>query len=110
MAAQGSDTLTVLDGGSGAVVADTPVGAAALNVTFDPVQRRAYVSSRTAGTVTVTVTDADGRIMANLGPVPRANHVSLGRDGVVDAVDKSGTGRNQDGDTMLRIAPPPLIV
>ena len=108
MAAQGSDTLTVLDGGSGAVVADTPVGAAALNVAFDPMQRRAYVSSRTAGTVTVT--DADGRIMANLGPVPRANHVSLGRDGVVDAVDKSGTGRNQDGDTMLRIAPPPLIV
>ena len=53
----------------------------------------------------MTVTDADGRIMANLGPARLANHASLGRDGIVNAVYKSGTGRNQDGDTMLRIAP-----
>ncbi|MBO1078080.1 hypothetical protein [Roseomonas haemaphysalidis] len=51
------------------------------------------------------MTDADGRIMANLGPARLANHASLGRDGIVNAVYKSGTGRNQDGDTMLRIAP-----
>jgi len=48
VAAQGSDTLTVLDGGSGALVADTPVAAGALNVVFDPVQRRANLSSQAA--------------------------------------------------------------
>ena len=53
----------------------------------------------------MTVTDADDRIMANFGPARLANHVSLGRNVIVDAVDKSGAGRTHDGDTMLRIAP-----
>jgi len=103
VAAQGSDNLTVLDGESGTVIADTPVGAGALNVVFEPSHRRVYVSSRAAGTVTVT--DADGKIVANLGPAPLANHVSLGRDGTVYAVDKSAASRNEEGDTMLRITP-----
>lgn len=103
VAAQGSDNLVVLDGESGAVIADTPVGAGALNVVFDPVRRRAYVSSRAAGTVTVT--DADGKILANLGPAPLANHVAAGRDGTIFAVDKSANARGEDGDTLLRIRP-----
>lgn len=103
VAAQGSDNLVVLDGTSGAVVADTPIGAGALNVAFDPVTRHAYVSSRGAGTITVT--DADGAILANLGPAPLANHVALGKDGVVYAVDKSAGVREADNDVIKRIEP-----
>lgn len=103
VAAQGSDNLVVLDGADGKVLADTPIGAGALNVAFDPVKRRAYVSNRGAGTVAVT--DVDGKIVANLGPAPQANHVSLGKGGVVYAVDKSANARNVDGDAVLRIQP-----
>ncbi|PZO74046.1 MAG: hypothetical protein DI632_13820 [Sphingomonas hengshuiensis] len=103
VAAQGTDNLVVLDGNSGAVVADTPVGAGALNVVFDPVKRRAYVATRGAGTIAVA--DADGRIVANLGPAPMANHVSLGKNGTVYAVDKSAGVRNAENDTILKIVP-----
>ncbi|MFZ6762298.1 YncE family protein [Pseudoroseomonas sp. WGS1072] len=103
VASQGSDNLVVLNGETGAVVADTLVGAGALNVVFDPVRRRAYVASRAAGTVTVT--DADGKIIANLGPAPLANHVAVDRNGTVFAVDKSAAARNEEGDTILRIRP-----
>jgi DNA-binding beta-propeller fold protein YncE len=102
VAAQGSDNLVVLDA-NGTVIADTPVGAGALNVVFDPVKRLAYVSNRGAGTIAVT--DIDGRLVANLGPAPMANHVSLGKDGVVYAVDKSANARGEEGDTVLRIRP-----
>ncbi len=102
VASQGSDNLVVLDK-DGKVIADTPVGAGALNVAFDPVKRRAYVSNRGAGTVAVT--DVDGKIVANLGPAPLANHVSLGKDGVVYAVDKSAGAREAESDTILRIRP-----
>ncbi|MXO68380.1 hypothetical protein GRI72_06015 [Altererythrobacter marinus] len=103
VAAQGSDNLVILDGESGEVIADTPVGAGALNVVFDPVTRHAYVASRGAGTITVT--DADGAIVANLGPAPLANHVSLGLDGTIYAVDKSAGAREADADQLLRIRP-----
>lgn len=103
VAAQGSDNLIVLDGDSGAVIADTATGAGALNVVFDPVTQLAYVSNRGAGTVAVT--DADGKIVANLGPAPLVNHVSLGKDGTVFAVDKSSGPSGEDSDTILRIRP-----
>ncbi len=103
VAAQGSDNLVVLDGKTGAVVADTPIGAGALNVAFDPVKRLAYVSNRGAGTIAVA--DADGKIVANLGPAPSANHVSIGKNGTVFAVDKSANARGEDSDTILRIRP-----
>jgi DNA-binding beta-propeller fold protein YncE len=103
VAAQGSDNLIVLDGESGAVVADTAVGAGALNVAFDPVNRRAYVANRGAGTITVT--DSDGKILANLGPAPMANHVALGKEGTIYAVDKSANARDAESDTILKIEP-----
>lgn len=103
VASQGSDNLIVLDGNTGTVVADTPIGAGALNVVFDPVKRLVYVANRGAGTIGVT--DVDGKIVANLGPAPMANHVSLGKNGVVFAVDKSAGVRGEDADTVLRIQP-----
>lgn len=103
VASQGSDNLVVLDGRNGAVLADTPTGAGALNVVFDPVRRLAWVSNRGAGTIAVT--DADGKLVANLGPAPLANHVSVGRNGTVFAVDKSAGVRGEESDTILRIRP-----
>ncbi|WP_374405797.1 YncE family protein [Pelagerythrobacter sp.] len=103
VASQGSDNLVVLDGETGAVIADTPVGAGALNVVFDPASRQAFVANR--GSNTVTVTDADGKIVANLGPAPRANHVALGPNGSVIAVDKSAGTRDAESDQLLRIVP-----
>ncbi|MCG7361773.1 hypothetical protein MHZ93_10950 [Roseomonas sp. ACRSG] len=103
VAAQGSDNVVVLDGASGKVLADTPVGAGALNVAFDPARRHAYVASRMAGTVTVV--DVDGKIVANLGPAPLANHVSVGPRGTVYSVDKSAGVLEAESDTILRIQP-----
>lgn len=103
VAAQGTDNLIVLDGTTGEVIADTPVGAGALNVAFDPMHRRAYVSSRGAGTITVT--DPDGRIIANLGPAPLANHVALGPKGTIYAVDNSATAMEAAADRLIRIEP-----
>ncbi|HWK42473.1 MAG TPA: YncE family protein [Croceibacterium sp.] len=103
VASQGSDNLIVLDGNTGAVIADTPVGAGALNVVFDPVKRLAYVANRNAGTITVV--DPNGKIVANLGPAPLANHVSLGSNGVIYAVDKSAGQRDAEADVIMRIQP-----
>ena len=102
VAAQGSDNLVVIDA-DGKLIADTPVGAGALNVVFDPVKRRAYVSNR--GASTIAVTDADGKLIANLGPAPMANHVALGRNGTVYAVDKSAGARDADNDMLMKIKP-----
>jgi YVTN family beta-propeller protein len=103
VSAQDSDNLVVLDGGTGKVLADTPVGAGALNVVFDPARRHGYVASRGAGTVTVV--NADGKILANLGPAPLANHVLLGPRGTVYSVDKSAGVLEADSDTILRLQP-----
>ena len=100
VAAQGSDNLVILDGASGAVVTDTPVGAGALNVVFDPVGQRAYVANR--GANTVTVVDAEGRITANLGPAPMANHVSTDGRGNIFAVTKGGA-EQEDANSLWRI-------
>jgi YVTN family beta-propeller protein len=101
VAAQGSDNLVVLDARTGQVVADTPVGAGALNVVFDAATRRAYVSNRGAGTVAVV--DPDGRIVANLGPAPLANHVSSDGAGTIYAVNKSGGSAEDGGNVVLKI-------
>ncbi|WP_296172151.1 hypothetical protein [uncultured Brevundimonas sp.] len=100
VAAQGTDNLVVLNGADGSVIADTPVGAGALNVVFEPRSRRAFVSTFGAGTVTVT--DVDGRIVANLPAPPVANHVSTDGRGNIYAAVKSGW--SSDGnDSVLRI-------
>lgn len=101
-AAQGTDNLVILNGANGAVIADTPVGAGALNVVFDPVSRHAYVANR--GSSTIAVVDVDGKIVANFGSAPQVNHVALGEDGVVYAVTK-GQGEAENANGIWRIAP-----
>ncbi|MND71182.1 hypothetical protein D3C80_627040 [compost metagenome] len=102
VAAQGTDNLVVLNGAGGSVIADTPVGAGALNVVFEPRSRRAFVSTFGAGTVTVT--DVDGRIVANLPAPPVANHVSTDGRGNIYAAVKSGWS-SAGNDSVLRIRP-----
>ena len=99
---QGTDNLVVLNGSDGSVVADTPVGAGALNVVFEPKSRRVFISTFGAGTVPVT--DVDGRIVANLPASPVANHVSTDGRGNVYVAVKSGW--TTDGnDSVMRIRP-----
>ena len=101
VAAQGSDNVVILDGESGAVIADTPVGAGALNVVFDPVSRQAFVANR--GSSSIAVIDADGRLLANLDGAPQANHVATDGQGVIYAVTKGGD--QDDANTVWRIQP-----
>lgn len=101
VAAQGSDNVVILDGETGAVVADTPVGAGALNVVFDPVSRQAFVANR--GSSTIAVVDADGRLLASLDGAPQANHVATDGRGVIYAVTKGG--EQDDANTVWRITP-----
>lgn len=84
------------------VIADTPVGAGALNVAFEPIARRAYVSNFGAGTITVV--DVDGRIFANLPAPPAANHVAANGRGNVYAAVKSGWAG--DGDDSIQLIGP----
>ena len=102
VAAQGSDNLIVLDGTTGAVIADTPVGAGALNVVFNPTTRRAYVANR--GANSIAVTDADGRLVANLGPAPQANHLTVDSRGNVFVVTKGQEGQ-EGADSLWRLTP-----
>lgn len=100
-AAQGSDNLLIVDAGSGETLHNVLVGAGALNVAFDPVNRLAYVSNRGAGTVTVV--DPDGHIVANLENTPLPNHVVADGKGNVFAVNKSRGADNPTGDRITRI-------
>ena len=99
VAAQGSDNIVILDGETGAVVADTAVGAGTLNVVFDPTRRQAFVSNR--GSSTIAVIDADGELVANFDGAPQANHVSTDGQGVIFAVTKGG--EQDDANTVWRI-------
>lgn len=102
VASQGSDNLLIVDVAAGTVLHDVPVGAGALNVAFDPVASLAYVSNRGAGTVTVV--DADGRVVGNLDGGTYPNHVRADGKGSVFAVNKSRGVDDPKGDRITRIA------
>lgn len=103
VAAQGSDNVSVVDLASGKVLANTPVGAGALNVVFDPVKRVVYAANRGAGTVTVL--DADGKIVANLDGGSLPNHVSLDGKGNAFLLNKSRGADDAEGDRINRLTP-----
>ncbi len=89
VATQASDELLIAkfndDFTAASTVAEVPTGAGALNVHFDPVKRLAYVAN--FGGTTITVVDPAGTKVANL-PLNRPNHVSVGPNGTVYAVNK----------------------
>jgi len=100
---QGSDNLLIVDPESGKVEHDVYVGAGALNVSYSPSTRLAYVSNRAAGTVTVV--DEGGSIVANLDGGTYPNHVSKGPDTVMFAVNKSRGADDAKGDRITRFVP-----
>lgn len=101
--AQVSDSVFIIDGESGALIRQVPVGAGTHNVAVDVEARRIYAESRIAGTITVL--DMDGNILANLGDMPRVNHIELGENGVIYAVDKSVGVTQAATDVIYRIDP-----
>lgn len=103
IAGQNSDNLLIVDAASGETLKNVPVGAGALNVAFEPVQRRAFVANRDAGTVAVV--DIDGNLVANLDVSPLANHLFADGKGDVLAVNKSRNPDDPDGDRIVRISP-----
>lgn len=92
---QDSDNLMVVNGDDGTVLADTPIGAGALNVQFDPQAKRVYAISR--GAATLTVLDTDGQITANLPAGKLGNHLILDGAGGVYAVSMSSAEEDARG-------------
>lgn len=101
LAAQGSDSLVILDPARREVLHSLPIGAGPLNVAIEPQTGLAYVASRGAGTVTVV--DAEGRIVANLPVAPFANHVLPDERGGVLALNKALAPEDDSGDRITRI-------
>lgn len=92
---QDSDNLMVVNGDTGEVIADTRIGAGALNVVFEPVSKRVFAVSR--GASSLTVLDTDGKIVANLPAGKLPNHLALDGKGGVYVVSMAGEGEDGKG-------------
>ncbi|MDF3607746.1 ATP-binding protein [Paracoccus sp. DMF-8] len=103
VASQATDNLLIVSEESGEILHDIETGAGALNVTFEPQGRLAYVSNRGAGTVTVVNTS--GEIVANLDGGSLPNHLNADGKGNVFAVNKSRGEDDAEGDRIWRITP-----
>lgn len=101
VASQKTDNLLILDADTGAVLHDVEVGAGPLNVTFEPVSRRAFVANRGSGTITVV--DTAGKIVANLDAGSFPNQLRADGKGNVYAVNKSRGENDEAGDRVWRI-------
>ncbi|WP_313348430.1 PQQ-binding-like beta-propeller repeat protein [Paracoccus sp. (in: a-proteobacteria)] len=104
VASQGSDDLIALDGASGKVLFDTPVGAGTLNVRFDPTGNRLFVANRVSDTITV-LDATSGKVTANLDGGSFPNHLTVTPDGTVFAVNKARGKDDDKGNLLRRIAP-----
>lgn len=104
VASQGSDDVIALDGATGEVLFDTPVGAQALNLAFDPVSGQLYVANRASDTIAV-LDAASGEITANLNAGSFPNHLTVTPEGVVFAVNKARGEGDPEGDRLIRLTP-----
>ncbi|KGJ10416.1 YVTN family beta-propeller protein [Paracoccus versutus] len=104
VASQGSDNVIAIDGESGAVLFDTPVGAGTLNVAFDAASGRLFVANRASDTITV-LDAATGEIKANLDGGSFPNHLVVAPEGTVFSVNKARGKDDPEGDRLTRIAP-----
>lgn len=96
-------SLLIVEARTGRTVHNVKVGAGALSVTFEPVRRLIYVSSRAAGTVTIV--DGTGKIVANIDGGTYPNHVIPDGKGAVFAVNKARGENDKTGDRIGRIVP-----
>lgn len=100
---QATDNLLIVSAETGEVLHDVETGAGALNVTFEPVSRLAFVANRGAGTITVV--DTNGQIVANLDAGNLPNQLRADGKGNVWAVNKSRGEDDPDGDRIWKITP-----
>ncbi|GAA1472230.1 hypothetical protein P4N68_06785 [Corynebacterium felinum] len=88
IASQDSGNTVVINSETGAFVKEIPTGALALNAHYNPRDKRVYITNRGAGTVTV-IDPAELKVVANLPAGKFANHISVGANGAVYAVNKA---------------------
>ena len=103
VASQDTDNLLIVKAETGEVLHDVDTGAGALNVTFEPVNRLAFVANRGAGTITAVNTE--GEVVANIDAGTYPNQLRADGKGNVWAVNKS-RGENDDaGDRIWKLSP-----
>ena len=101
VASQGSGNVVVINAKDGAFIKEVPTGAGALNAAYNAKDNRVYVTNRAAATVTVI--DANTHeVVANLPAGANANHVTVGPDGSVYAVNKRSRAEGVDNDQIHR--------
>ena len=101
VASQGSGNVVVINAKDGAFIKEVPTGAGALNAAYNAKDNRVYVTNRAAATVTVI--DANTHeVVANLSAGANANHVTVGPDGSVYAVNKRSRAEGVDNDQIHR--------
>lgn len=101
VASQGSDNVLIVDTKDGSILHNIEIGAGALNVVYDAKTDLAYAVSRGAGTLTVL--QADGKILANLNLGTLPNHVSLDGQGNAYVLNKSQGKDDPQGDRLSRV-------
>lgn len=99
-----TDQLLAIDPQSGKIEETVYVGSRPLAVVWNPVTELAYVSNRGANTLAVVDID-DGERVAILNGGTQPNHLAVGDDGEVFAVNKSTDPEDPQGDLLTRIAP-----
>lgn len=101
VASQGSGNVVVINAKDGAFIKEVPTGAGALNAAYNAKDNRVYVTNRAAATITVI--DANTHeVVANLPAGANANHVTVGPDGYVYAVNKRSRAEGVDSDQIHR--------
>lgn len=103
VASQDTDNLLIVKADSGEVLHDVDTGAGALNVTFEPVSRLAFVANRGAGTITAVSTS--GEVVANIDAGTYPNQLRADGKGNVWAVNKSRGENDDEGDRIWKISP-----
>ncbi|MGC3992765.1 MAG: Ig-like domain repeat protein [Propionicimonas sp.] len=105
VANQATNNVVVLDTTNGNILADIPTGVGALNTAFDPTFGYVYVANRSSATITV-IDATTLTTVANLAGGTNVNHVEVGADGAVYAVNKKANDTNGNAtNSILRIVP-----
>lgn len=102
VAAQGSDTVQLLDLKDGKVLHTVSVPAGPLNIAWNAKDKLAYTVSR--GGNAISVIDLDGKIVANLDGGSYPNHIITDGKGTVYAVNKARGKDDKTGDHITRIS------